>query len=59
MENEKEIKTGFQIGRWKMLLPFLRPYVKTFVVIALTMALISVLDVILPLLKSYEFDNFV
>ncbi len=56
---EEEYGGGFSIKEWKKMLPFVRPYYKSLVIIFALMVLVAAIDISFPLFLSYAVDSFV
>ncbi len=57
------LKADFQrqldIGTWKMILQFARPYRNTMLLLGLFMIFVAGVDIVMPLLTKYAIDNFI
>ena len=56
---EQEFTQSFELSTWKRLLPFLRPYRTTLVVILVFNLFCALVDIILPLFQRYAIDTFI
>lgn len=57
--DEKEYTKSFDIHIWKRLLPFLRPFTRTFVMVIVMNLLCAAVDIMLPLFQRAAIDNFI
>jgi ATP-binding cassette subfamily B protein len=56
---EQEYTKRFDMGLWKQLLKYAKPYTKQLFLLAFTMILAGGIDVIFPLMTRYAIDHFV
>lgn len=56
---EQEFTKSFDIKIWKKILPFLKPYKKTFIMIIALNLFCSLVDIALPLFQRYAIDHFI
>lgn len=56
---EQEFTKSFEIKIWKKILPFLKPYKKTFIMIIALNLFCSLVDIALPLFQRYAIDHFI
>ena len=57
--DEQEYTKSFDLKNWRGLLPFLKPYRKTLLLILVMNILTAVIDILLPLFQRFAIDNFV
>jgi ATP-binding cassette subfamily B protein len=56
---EQEYTKRFDLGLWKQLLKYAKPYTKQLILLAFTMIMAAGIDVVFPLMTRYAIDNFV
>ena len=56
---EQEFTQSFELSTWKRLLPFLRPYRTTLLVILIFNLFCALVDIIIPLFQRYAIDTFI
>lgn len=56
---EQEYTKRFDLGLWKKLLKYARPYTRQLIVLALIMVGAAVIDVVFPLATRYAIDRFI
>lgn len=56
---EQEFTKSFDIKTWGKILPFIKPFKYTVVLVLVFNLLCSAIDIILPLLQRYAIDNFI
>lgn len=56
---EQDYNKRFDMGLWKQLLRFAKPYTKQLVILAFTMVCAGGVDVVFPLLTRYAIDHFI
>jgi len=56
---EEEYKKKFDIQLWKKLGKYLKPFKKQFIMLAVLMILIGIVEATFPLLTRYAIDNFI
>lgn len=56
---EKEYAQSFDWRVWRGLMPFLRPYRKTIVLVVVFNLLCALIDILLPLFQRYAIDHFI
>jgi ATP-binding cassette subfamily B protein len=58
---DEEIRTGqrFDLGVWKKLLPFMKPFRGRFIWVCAVMILVALLDIAMPIFQSYAVNNFI
>ena len=57
--DDKEYTRSFEWSSWKKLLPFLKPYRKTLLLVLGLNLVCSCIDIALPLFQRYAIDNFI
>lgn len=56
---EEEYNKSFDLGLWKKVLSYTKPYRKYMYLLALVMIIVGSIDAIFPLLTKYAIDNYV
>ncbi|HHY82499.1 MAG TPA: ABC transporter ATP-binding protein [Clostridiales bacterium] len=56
---EQEYTKRFDLGLWKHLLKYAKPYTKQLILLAFIMILAGGVDVVFPLMTRYAIDNFI
>lgn len=59
MPEEQDYNKKFDLGMWKQLLRYAKPYKRQFVSLASTMMLVAGIDVTFPLMTRYAIDHFI
>ena len=57
--DEKEYTSSLNLGTWKRLFPFLRPFRKTFALIVAMNLLCAAIDIMMPLFQRTAIDSFI
>jgi len=56
---EQDYNKKFDLGLWKRLLVFARPYKKNILILSLIMVAVGGVDAVFPLMSKYAIDNFI
>lgn len=56
---EKEYSSEFDLKIWKRLLPFFKPFYKTFAIVLFFNLVCALIDIMLPLFQRYAVDEFI
>ncbi|MCK4695940.1 MAG: ABC transporter ATP-binding protein, partial [Candidatus Cloacimonetes bacterium] len=56
---EQEYKKRFDLGLWKKLLYFIKPYKKQMIILGIFMIALAGIDVLFPLMSKYAIDHFI
>ncbi len=57
--DEQEYSKAFDLGIWKKIFPYLRPYSKTVWKVLLLNLFCTLVDILLPLFQQYAIDHFI
>ena len=57
--DEQEYTKSFEWASWKKLLPFVRPFRKTILMVLILNLICAMVDIALPLFQRYAIDNFI
>lgn len=57
--NEEEFNEKIDLGTWKKILEFAKPYRKHMILLAVVMVIVGTQDVIIPLMTKYAIDHFI
>ena len=57
--DEQEYTKSFEWASWKKLLPFVRPFRKTILMVLILNLVCAMVDIALPLFQRYAIDNFI
>lgn len=56
---EQEYSKSFDLGTWKRIFPYLKPYRRTFCRVFIFIAFCAIADIIYPLFQRYAIDHFI
>lgn len=56
---EEEYNNPFNMGIWKKMYPFLKPFKKRFILVVLLMSVSAVIDIVLPLFQKVVIDDYI
>lgn len=56
---EESYSGSFSLKVWKRMLPFIKPYRKSLVIVVVLMVIMAAVDIAIPLFMAYAVDNFV